>query len=66
MGGGFPGIIGNLLPGPFHLIDSIGKKINVVQDFVDKLELKNVEARQCRAEESKKFDFITGRAVKFT
>ena len=38
----------------FTLIDSIGKKINVVQDLVDKLELKNVEARQCRAEEVKK------------
>ena len=66
-GGGFPGIIMAICypQAHFTLIDSIGKKINVVQDLVDKLELKNVEARQCRAEEvKKKFDFITGRAVK--
>ena len=66
-GGGFPGIIMAICypQAHFTLIDSIGKKITVVQDLVDKLELKNVEARQCRAEEvKKKFDFITGRAVK--
>ena len=66
-GGGFPGIIMAICypQANFTLIDSIGKKITVVQDLVDKLELKNVEARQCRAEEvKKKFDFITGRAVK--
>ena len=49
----------------FTLIDSIGKKIAVVKYLAEKLGLKNVEARQCRAEEIKKeFDFITGRAVK--
>ena len=66
-GGGFPGIIMAICypQAHFTLIDSIGKKITVVQDLVDKLELKNVEARQCRAEEvKKKFDFVTGRAVK--
>ena len=66
-GGGFPGIIMAICypHAHFTLIDSIGKKISVVQDLVDKLELKNVEARQCRADEvKKKFDFITGRAVK--
>ena len=66
-GGGFPGIIMAICypQAHFTLIDSIGKKITVVQDLVDKLELKNVETRQCRAEEvKKKFDFITGRAVK--
>jgi 16S rRNA (guanine527-N7)-methyltransferase len=66
-GGGFPGIIMAICypQAHFTLIDSIGKKITVVQDLVDKLGLKNVEARQCRAEEIKKqFDFITGRAVK--
>ena len=66
-GGGFPGIIMAICypQAHFTLIDSIGKKVTVVQDLVDKLELKNVEARQCRAEEVKKqFDFITGRAVK--
>jgi 16S rRNA (guanine527-N7)-methyltransferase len=66
-GGGFPGIIMAICypQAHFTLIDSIGKKIIVVKDLVDKLGLKNVEARQCRAEEIKKqFDFITGRAVK--
>ena len=66
-GGGFPGIIMAICypQAHFTLIDSIGKKITVVQDLADKLRLKNVEARQCRAEEVKKqFDFITGRAVK--
>ena len=66
-GGGFPGIIMAICypQAYFTLIDSIGKKIIVVQDLVDKLDLKNVEARQCRAEEiKKKFDFVTGRAVK--
>jgi 16S rRNA (guanine527-N7)-methyltransferase len=66
-GGGFPGIIMAICypQANFTLIDSIGKKITVVQDLVDKLGLKNVEARQCRAEDVKKqFDFVTGRAVK--
>jgi len=66
-GGGFPGIIMAICypQAQFTLIDSIGKKIGVVKDLIEKLELKNVEARQCRAEEVKKqFDFITGRAVK--
>ncbi|MGJ8638399.1 MAG: 16S rRNA (guanine(527)-N(7))-methyltransferase RsmG [Opitutaceae bacterium] len=66
-GGGFPGIIMAICypQAQFTLIDSIGKKIKVVQDLADKLDLKNVEAKQTRAEEIKKeFDFITGRAVK--
>jgi 16S rRNA (guanine527-N7)-methyltransferase len=66
-GGGFPGIIMAICypQAHFTLIDSIGKKITVVQDLADKLGLKNVEARQCRAEAvNKQFDFITGRAVK--
>lgn len=66
-GGGFPGILMAICypQAHFTLIDSIGKKITVVKDLADRLGLKNVEARQCRAEEIKKeFDFITGRAVK--
>jgi len=66
-GGGFPGIIMAICypQAHFTLIDSIGKKIKVVQDLADRLGLKNVEARQCRAEQiNKEFDFITGRAVK--
>ena len=66
-GGGFPGIIMAICypQANFTLIDSIGKKITVVQDLMDRLGLKNVEAHQCRAEDVKKqFDFVTGRAVK--
>ena len=66
-GGGFPGLIMAICypQARFTLIDSIGKKIGVVQDIIERLDLKNVEARQCRAESVKKeFDFITGRAVK--
>jgi 16S rRNA (guanine527-N7)-methyltransferase len=66
-GGGFPGIIMAICypQAQFTLIDSIGKKITVVQDLIEQLGLKNAEARQCRAEQvSKQFDFITGRAVK--
>ena len=66
-GGGFPGIIMAICypQAHFTLIDSIGKKITVVQDLIAQLGLKNVEAKQIRAEEVKKqFDFVTGRAVK--
>ena len=66
-GGGFPGLLMAICypQAHFTLIDSIGKKIAVVQDIAARLGLKNVEARQCRAESiHKQFDFITGRAVK--
>ena len=66
-GGGFPGAIMAICypQAKFTLIDSIGKKVAVVQDIVDRLCLKNVEVRQIRAEEVRtQFDFITGRAVK--
>lgn len=66
-GGGFPGLVMAICypQAQFTLIDSIGKKIGVVQDIAQRLKLKNVDARQCRAESMKKeFDFITGRAVK--
>ena len=65
-GGGFPGIpLAIMFPETtFHLIDSIGKKITVVNEVVNSLQLKNVLATKSRAEESKeKFDFIVSRAV---
>ncbi len=65
-GGGFPGIpLAILFPEcRFVLIDSIGKKIKVVQAVVEALGLKNVEAIHGRAEkEKRKFDFIVSRAV---
>lgn len=66
-GGGFPGIpLAILYPSvSFLLVDSIGKKIKVVQEVVAALGLKNVEARHTRAEDIKnrKFDFVVTRAV---
>ena len=65
-GGGFPGIpLAILFPGTrFHLIDSIGKKIKVVNEIVASLGLKNVTTEQIRAEQLKeKYDFVVSRAV---
>ncbi len=65
-GGGFPGIpLAVLFPEVnFTLIDSIGKKIRVVNEVKDALGLKNVNAYQTRAEQVKgSFDFIVSRAV---
>lgn len=65
-GGGFPGIpLAILFPQTqFHLVDSIGKKIKVVQAVVDALGLKNVKAQHARAEEVKgPYDFVVSRAV---
>jgi 16S rRNA (guanine527-N7)-methyltransferase len=65
-GGGFPGIpLAILFPETdFHLVDSIGKKITVVQAVAGALGLTNVRAQQIRAEEVKgEYDFIISRAV---
>ena len=48
----------------FLLVDSIGKKIKVVNEVAKTIGLTNVEAIQARAEDVKqKFDFIVSRAV---
>ena len=65
-GGGFPGIpLAILFPlCQFTLIDSIGKKILVVQEVADHLKLLNVNARKNRVQEIRiKNDFIISRAV---
>ena len=65
-GGGFPGIpLSIMFPDTkFHLIDSIAKKIMVVDDIIEKLELSNARANQVRAEKVKeKYDFVVSRAV---
>ena len=65
-GGGFPGIpLAILFPETqFYLVDSIGKKIKVVEGVRDALGLKNVKAEQIRVELVKeKQDFIVSRAV---
>ncbi|MGO4290049.1 16S rRNA (guanine(527)-N(7))-methyltransferase RsmG [Chitinophaga sp. RAB17] len=66
-GGGFPGIpLAIFFPEvQFHLVDSIGKKIKVVQGVAEALQLKNVTAAHSRVEDIKnrKFDIVVSRAV---
>ena len=65
-GGGFPGIpLAILFPNcQFTLVDSIGKKIKVVNEVAIALDLNNVQGIHARAENiNKKFDFIVSRAV---
>ncbi len=65
-GGGFPGIpLAILFPQvTFHLVDSIGKKIKVVQEVSTALRLQNVQAEQARVEQIKgTYDFVVSRAV---
>lgn len=65
-GGGFPGIpLAILFPeSKFYLVDSIAKKIKVVQEVANALGLKNVKAEAIRAEKVKgEFDFVVSRAV---
>ncbi|MBM1108079.1 16S rRNA (guanine(527)-N(7))-methyltransferase RsmG [Aurantibacter crassamenti] len=65
-GGGFPGVpLAILFPQvKFTLVDSIGKKIKVVDEVVEGLQLTNVTTVNSRVEEIKgRFDFIVSRAV---
>ncbi|GJQ08181.1 ribosomal RNA small subunit methyltransferase G [Capnocytophaga cynodegmi] len=65
-GGGFPGVpLAILFPQTkFTLVDSIGKKIKVVEEVCKELDIKNVTSINSRAEQiDKKFDFIVSRAV---
>ena len=65
-GGGFPGIpLAILYPEvSFHLVDSIGKKIKVVQEVATALGLTNVTYQQARVETLEgQYDFIVSRAV---
>ena len=65
-GGGFPGIpLAIFFPETsFVLIDSIGKKIRVVNEVATALNLQNVTAEHIRVEEVRqKFDFVVSRAV---
>lgn len=65
-GGGFPGLILAVLypHAHFTLVDSVGKKIKVVEAITESLHLKNVEVKNARAETlHREHDFVTGRAV---
>ena len=65
-GGGFPGIpLAILFPETqFFLVDSIGKKIKVVNEVASALGLQNLKVEHLRAEQvNEKFDFVVSRAV---
>ena len=65
-GGGFPGVpLAIMFPDSrFTLIDSIGKKIKVVSDVIERVGLSNAKAIQIRAEQLEgEYDFVVSRAV---
>ena len=65
-GGGFPGIpLAILFPDcKFHLVDSVKKKIRVVDAVSKELDLKNITTKSQRIEDlDDKFDFVLTRAV---
>ena len=66
-GGGFPGLpLAIFFPEvEFHLVDSIAKKLKVVEAIAHSIGLKNLTTQHTRAEEIKnrKFDFAVSRAV---
>ncbi len=66
-GGGFPGIpLAIFFPEvKFHLVDSIAKKLKVVEAVAENAGLKNITTQHTRVEEikGKKFDFVVSRAV---
>ncbi|MDR1848231.1 MAG: 16S rRNA (guanine(527)-N(7))-methyltransferase RsmG [Bacteroidales bacterium] len=65
-GGGLPGLpLAIMFPKTnFLLVDSIGKKIKVVQEIINTLKIENAKALNVRAETlTQKFDFIVSRAV---
>ena len=65
-GGGFPGIpLAIMFPdSSFHLVDSIAKKLKVVDEVVEGLGLTNVKTTHSRVEDIKgTYDFIVSRAV---
>jgi 16S rRNA (guanine527-N7)-methyltransferase len=65
-GGGFPGVpLAIMFPNcQFHLVDSINKKLNVINAVCEAIELTNVKTTHSRVEAIKEtFDFIVSRAV---
>jgi 16S rRNA (guanine527-N7)-methyltransferase len=66
-GGGFPGVpLAIFFPEvEFHLVDSIAKKLKVVEAVCEGADIKNITIQHTRAEDIKgrKFDFAVSRAV---
>lgn len=66
-GGGFPGVpLAIFFPNVrFHLVDSIAKKLKVVEAVSAAIGLQNISTRHARVEEirNRKFDYVVSRAV---
>lgn len=66
-GGGFPGVpLAIFFPEvKFHLVDSIGKKLKIIEAIKEAVNLPNITTQHTRAEDikSRKFDFAVSRAV---
>jgi 16S rRNA (guanine527-N7)-methyltransferase len=65
-GGGFPGVpLAIMFPEcRFHLVDSIGKKLKVIEAAKEAIGLKNIFTFHSRAEEmAYQYDFVVSRAV---
>ncbi len=66
-GGGFPGVpLALFFPQvQFHMVDSIAKKLKVVQEVSESIGLKNITVQHSRIEDirDKKFDYVISRAV---
>lgn len=66
-GGGFPGVpLAIFFPNiQFHLVDSIGKKLKIIEAIKEATGLSNITTQHIRAEEitNRKFDFAVSRAV---
>lgn len=66
-GGGFPGVpLAIFFPEvKFHLVDSIGKKLKVVEAVAETAGIKNITTQHTRMEDirNRKFDFVVSRAV---
>jgi 16S rRNA (guanine527-N7)-methyltransferase len=66
-GGGFPGVpLAIFFPEvKFHLVDSINKKLKIIETVKEAIGLPNVTTQHTRAEEihNRKFDFAVSRAV---
>ena len=66
-GGGFPGVpLAIFFPEVrFHLVDSINKKLKIIEAVKEAIGLTNVTTQHIRAEEinNRKFDFVVSRAV---
>ena len=66
-GGGFPGVpLAIFFPDTkFHLVDSINKKLKIIEEVKTTIGLNNVTTQHTRAEDitNRKFDFVVSRAV---